>query len=674
LVRDTCNCTNGHGEPDPWFASPALTITEPDKYLTFNVREHKNVSCNSLSDGGLVIDGVGGWGTYKYGLKPDSLTYDGIFGKLKAGLYTIYIKDGLDETYSDTVRLTEPGALNASIHQPINNVSCNGLLDGGFSLDITGGTQPYYLSLDNNQHKTKGTSISGLSANTYHVLVSDTNRCNTSLDINITQPDPLNIFLDAIANTLCRKSTGQISVTCSGGTHDYVYQWIDEKNNVVNTMSTASDLMAGVYHLNLTDAHQCKIISPKYTITNTDGPIITDTIITPVSCFGFADGRAKIIVNNGLKPYAYLWSNGQTTDSATNLSSDSCMVMVTDNNKCPNSAVIYIPHPDSLTIASTMVDNPQCHNYTNGSITITGNGGTPSYEYAWSNSNAGSNNTGLRAGDYIATITDAHNCKASKTFSLTNPNPVIIDLGEKTTVCTGQTVLLDAGDFKAYSWTSDNGFTNSKRSVTLSDQGIYYLQVMDKNNCLGKDTFTLNTSSSLLDALFLITPEATVGDTVVAVDISWPEPDSIYWVYDNNLVHGRSRKDYEDLVFTKPGTYLVTMQAKLGNCRDSYSHEISIKSNSNEMSLELGAKDPLIQSFIIRPNPNNGNFAAEVTLREQSDITLKLYNFSTLTNQKELKGQDNYIIEYSIPNITPGVFILELAAGNEHKMLKMIVY
>jgi hypothetical protein len=440
-------------------------------------------------------------------------------------------------------------------------------------------------------------------------------------------------------------------------------------------MAIASNLKAGIYQLNLTDAHQCSKLSPKYTITNTDGPIITDTIVTPVSCFGYADGRAKVIVNNGLKPYAYLWSNGQALDSATNLSSDSYMVMVTDNNKCPNSAVIQIPHPDSLTITSTSIGNPQCYNYVNGNIAITGNGGTPAYGYAWSNGNTGSNITGLRAGDYSTTVTDAHNCKASKTFSLSNPAPVIVELGGESTVCTGQTVSLDAGDFSAYNWTSDNGFTGSTRIVKLTDQGKYYLQVLDTKGCLGKDTFTLHTSTSLLNAEFLIKPEASVGDTVIAIDISWPIPDSVYWTYDRNLVKtNKSEKDYEWMTFNTPGTYYITLNARLGNCRDSYTHAITIQQLNNEKSLELGAKDPMIQSFIVRPNPNNGSFTAEVTLREKSDITLKLYNFSTLTNQKNLKGQDNYIIEYNIPNMTPGVYILEVVAGNEHKMLKMIVY
>jgi hypothetical protein len=671
-VKDTCNCTNGYGENDPWLVSNPITISEPDKALGFTVTEQKNVSCHGRSDGHLVVHGTGGWGNnFLYGLQPDQLTYDGTFGKLLAGLYTVYIKDELNEIFSDTVRITEPAVLSASM-QLLNNVSCNGKSDGGFNLDIQGGTQPYFVSLNNNLTKTPGTGISGLPVNTYHVLVSDTNQCRTSIDVSITQPDPLGIRLDALVNTLCSDSTGQISVICSGGTQGYSYQWT-AKNNTIGSRAAINKLAAGIYKLNLTDAHQCRD-SASYVITNTDGPEIKGSAITPVSCLGNTDGRAKIFVENGLKPYTYFWSNGQTQDSAINLSSETYMVMVTDQNKCPNSAIIEIPHPDSLTITATSIDNPQCYNYTNGSITVTGNGGTPSYQYAWSNSNTGNNNTGLRTGDYIATVTDAHNCKVSKAFSLFNPEPVIIDLGEATTVCTGQTVALDAGDFVAYNWTSDNGFTSSKRSVTLSDADTYYLQVMDKNSCLGRDTFILHTSSSLLDALFLIAPEATVGDTVVAIDISWPEPDSIHWVYDNNLVHGRSRKDYEDLVFTKAGTYLITMNARLGNCRDSYSHEISIKNNSNEKSLELGAKDPLIQDFIIRPNPNSGNFTAEVILREQSDISLKLYNFSTLTNQKELKGQDNYIIEYSIPNLSPGVYIMELVAGSEHKMLKMIIY
>jgi len=672
-VTDTCNCTNGYGDNGSWFVSDPITVSEPDKALSFNVLEHQNVSCNGLSDGGLVIESMGGWGNnFLFGLQPDKLTYDGTFGKLSAGLYTVYIKDELNEVFSDTVRITQPAVLADSI-QTINNVSCNGSPDGGFNLNITGGTKPYYLSLDNNGNKTQGTGISGLLANTYNVLVSDSNGCSVPIDVTITQPGPLNIQLDALANTLCGDSTGQISVTCIGGTLGYSYQWLDEKNNTVGTTDIASKLTWGTYKLSLTDAHQCKD-SASYIISNTNGPKVTDAIITPVSCFGYSDGSAKVFVDNGLKPYAYLWPNGQKTDSAVNLSSGTYKVTVTDHNLCPNNAVIYVPSPDSLTIAAISTDNPQCYNYTNGSINITGNGGTPSYAYSWGNGTTTNNNTGLGTGNYSATVTDAHNCKASKTFSLSNPAPLVIDLGGEQTVCTGQTVSIDAGVFSAYNWTSNNGFTSSGRNVKLTDEGTYYLQVLDANGCLGKDTFTLYTSTSLLKASFLIRPEASVGDTVVAIDVSWPIPDTVYWTYDHSLINNRSQKDYEWLVFKEPGTYYITLNASLGNCRDSYTDKITISQKNNEKGLGLGAKDPLIQGFIIHPNPNNGNFTAEVILREQSDIVLKLYNFSTLSNQKDLKGQDNYVIEYSIPNLSPGVYILELVAGGEHKLLKMIVY
>jgi hypothetical protein len=676
MVHDTCKCTNGRGEADdsPWLEEGPVNVGEPERELSFKIREHKNVSCNGLSNGKITIEGDGGWGNnYRYGLKQDSLTFDGEFNNLRAGLYTLYVSDQLNEVFHDTVRVTEPALLTASVTTALP-ARCFGNSDGSFNLTVSGGTQPYYVSMDNNLHKIQSTSMAGLTAGTYNILVTDSNLCEYTLQVSISQPDPLNITLNTLVNTYCRDSIGRLSVTCTGGIPAYTYQWTNDKHALTGSSDAIEHLPAGIYRLSVTDQNQCSLQSPLYTISNTDGPIIADTIITAVSCYGYSDGNAHVTVENGTPDYNYLWSNGQNTALATGLRSGDYVVTVTDNNNCSNYASLYIPTPDSLTIIATSVNNPQCYNYTNGNIEITGNGGTPSYQYTWNTGNTGSNNTGLRAGGYSATITDAHQCTTTGTFVLTNPEPVIVNLGKETTICTGQTVNLDAGEFTAYNWTSDNSFSSSARTVKLTDQGNYYLQVLDAHGCLGKDTFTIHTSNSLLDAVFLIKSDAFTGDTVVAIDISWPIPDSVYWVYDRNLINSKSEKDYESLIFRTPGTYLITMYAALGNCRDNFTHEITIREKSNEKSLQLGAKEPLIQNFIVHPNPNTGSFTVEVTLREESDITLQLFNFSTLMNKKELKGLKDYVTEYNIPNLSAGVYVLQVMAGNEQKMVKMIVY
>lgn len=671
-IQDTCGCNNGMSS-GAWLEW-TRHIGEPAKSLSFTVTEHKNVSCNGLKDGRLVIDGVGGWGNnYRFGLHPDKLSYDGEFNQLPAGLDTIYVADEQNEIFFDTIRITEPEALTATLAS-VTQPKCFGNNDGGFNLSVTGGTLPYYVSVDNNLSRTKGSAISGLPAGTYDILVSDSNACKTTLRTLLPQPDSLHIELTNIIQTRCGEASGSLFVNTVGGTPDFVYQWTDDKNSVKGSEALLGNLPAGVYRVSVTDNNQCKKTSPWYTVSNSNGPAFSNTVITPVSCFGYADGKVKVTVEMGKSPYTYEWSNGQHSSELSGVVSGDYFVTVTDQENCPNMISVFVPTPQPLALRTITANDPQCFGYSNGSVTVEGKGGTSPYQYLWDNGQTGATAAGLSEGVFKATIADIRGCKTDSVVTLTNPQPVVVDLGGKVTICGGQNVPLDAGPFTSFSWSSDNGFTSKERNVNLSQQGNYFLEVIDSKGCIGRDTFKITTSNSLLNADFIIKSEAFTGDTVVAINISWPLPQNVYWVYDTTTINHFSQTDYENLIFTQPGIYTITMYATLGECKDNYSHEITIKPDENQKMTASAKEEPLIQKFIVHPNPNNGNFIVEVELREQSDIILKFYEGPRVIDQKRIKGLDNYNVGYSLPNLTPGIYILQLLAGDEQKQLKLIIY
>jgi hypothetical protein len=671
-VADTCGCNNGEGK-GAWLEWETH-ISEPTQDLGFTVTEYKNVTCKGLSNGRLIIEGKGGWGNnYRYGLQQDKMNYDGEFNNLPAGLYTIYVADESNELFHDTVRVKEPDILSASIAS-ITEPKCYKGNDGSFNLTVTGGTQPYYVSADNSATINRGTGLNGLSANSYNILVSDTFLCNTSIDVVITQPDSLVVNLAQLSNTSCGNSTGTLVVNCSGGTPNYTYKWQNSVGKDYGTSATLKDLPVGAYRLSFSDANGCNNLSQWYTISASDGPIASDTLITPVSCFGYSDGKAQISIEKGIAPYSYKWSTGSETDSATGLQSGNYFVTITDKLNCPNTLAIYIPTPEILSVETLSAVNPQCHDYSNGSITINGQGGIAPYNYGWNNGLAGGSINDLKAGYYAVTVTDANRCQTTHSVELDNPAPVIVDLGGQTTICTGQVVTLDAGIFSGYLWTSDNEFSSNDQKVNLKEQGNYYLKVIDPNGCIATDTFKIITSNTLLNADFIIKSEAYTGDTVVAVDISWPLPETIYWEYDSENISHFSEKDYENLIFNKAGTYIITMYATLGECKDNYSHEIIIKQSSNLKSQAADAQETLIQKFQVSPNPNTGRFKVEIGLREIVPVHLRLFNNSRLINLRKIEETTEHSIEYDIPGLSPGIYILQLIAGKEQKQLKIIIY
>ena len=671
-LKDTCNCNNGDGS-NAWLEW-TTHISEPSKELNFKIKEQKNISCNGLKDGRLVIEGSGGWGNnYRYALNSGKFSYDDEFNLLPARLDTIYVMDQQNVIFSDTIRITQPDILTASLASE-KQPTCHGDKDGRINLLVTGGTLPYYVSIDNNLNKTEGSIISGLTASNYNILISDHNFCATSFQKKLSQPDSLQVLLVSLKETTCGESTGSITVSSSGGTAGYTYLWTDKNNTELGSTTFLNNQPQGVFTVKTTDTHNCVTQSVKYTIANSDGPEIKETIITPVSCFGLSNGKIRITATKGIAPYTYKWSTNSLFDSITNLKQGEYSIIITDNKNCPNTYFIKVPEPSNLSLKILNAYNPQCFGYNNGSIKVFGYGGTSPYRYGWSVDGSKDSISGLIAGSYTSKITDNNGCKFDSAISLTNPLPVTIDLGGETTICPGQFVPLNAGNYTTFQWNSDNGFTSDQQKVNLDKQGSYYLKVVDSHGCIGQDTFKITTSESLLNADFIIKSEAFTGDTVVAVDISWPLPGTVYWVYDTTTINHYSQPNYENLIFTKAGTYTITMYATLGGCKDNYSQDITISEKDIKKSSDVNAVQPLIQKFIVHPNPNNGNFTVDIELREQSEITLKLFGGSTVMDHKKINGLSSYTVSYSMPGLTTGIYILQLSVGNELKQFKLIIY
>jgi hypothetical protein len=261
---------------------------------------------------------------------------------------------------------------------------------------------------------------------------------------------------------------------------------------------------------------------------------------------------------------------------------------------------------------------------------------------------------------------------------LIQPLPVLVDMPGKVTICAGQEVTLDAGNPGArYQWQSDNGFTSTSRVVTLREAGRYAVKVTLAGGCTGEATTQVITANDLLRADFLAPTEAIAGDTVVLVEISRPEPSSIRWQYGDSVSHIRSAGMYEEVVFTAPGIYTVTLQAGLGDCRASVSKQVKVLAPFVGVSAgRLGYRETGIKQFDIYPNPTNGAFVARVELHEQNRVILRLTDLqgSRIWASQAAEGQTYYEIPFNIPNLKAGVYLLTLQTDNTAKTLRVTVY
>lgn len=142
---------------------------------------------------------------------------------------------------------------------------------------------------------------------------------------------------------------------------------------------------------------------------------------TPVSCNGGNNGTAEVTVNTGVPPYTYFWNTvpPQTNDTATGLAAGVYSVIVTDNAGSTFTSSVIITQPTALTVNGT-VSNYSNTNTPNGGVTLSTGGGTPGYQYLWSNGATTQNLSGVMSGNYSVVVTDGNGCTASQSFTIAN--------------------------------------------------------------------------------------------------------------------------------------------------------------------------------------------------------------------------------------------------------------
>ncbi|MGO4773835.1 T9SS type A sorting domain-containing protein, partial [Flavobacterium sp. W22_SRS_FK3] len=229
-------------------------------------------------------------------------------------------------------------------------------------------------------------------------------------------------------------TNGAASVSPSGGTPGYTYLWSPSGG----TAATATGLAAGTYTVTVTDANGCTA-TRSFTITQ-PSVISTGTASqTNVSCNGATNGAASVSPSGGTPGYTYLWSpSGGTAATATGLAAGTYTVTVTDANGCTATRAFTITQPTAIT-ATTSQTNVSCNGGANGTATVNPSGGASAYTYSWAPSGGtAATATGLSAGTYTVTITDANGCTATRSFTITEPASII-----STATLAGGTITAD---------------------------------------------------------------------------------------------------------------------------------------------------------------------------------------------------------------------------------------
>lgn len=229
---------------------------------------------------------------------------------------------------------------------------------------------------------------------------------------------------------------------------------------------------------------------------------------TDSSC-GLADGSATANVTGGVGNETYSWSNGETTQTIMNLEPGPYSVTVTDSNDCSVTEMIFITAPPPMVLSKSIVDL-DCAGNILGEIDIEISGGTPGYFYNWNNGETTEDLTGLGPGTYILTLTDNNNCSVVDTTVFEGPS---ITLPNDTTICQGNTLTLQAGNFQTYQWNTGS----SGGSILVDMEGTYSVTVTDDKGCTDSDEITISISPEIqtnLEEFICLGDSFEVGDSI----------------------------------------------------------------------------------------------------------------------------------------------------------------
>lgn len=429
-----------------------------------------NVSCAGAQDGQISVSVNGGttgcglhdpyeylfdWSNCDdvalYGNDPNSP----IITDLPGGVFCVNVTDCNGCLATTTINFLEPDSIDTSPEvSDYNgfNISCNGEMDGWISPNVSGGsgtfTEYEWISGDIGANDPLADTLFNLGPGEYCLYILDTNGCTDTSCFNLIEPDTISISVDNVIQVSCYGySDGQISVSATGGSGGYTYDWVDQDLNIY-VGNILTNLPVGTYTLTVTDSNGCtntiEVVLDELPVFEVSlfAPVQGDSTEFILQCNG--DSTASIIatIEGGLPDFSYLWedcddnfiSNDNTISSLT---AGCYCLTVTDAEGCEAESCIDITEPEFPLEVIPDVSlypgdyNISCAGAGDGWIDLTTTGGVPDYTYIWHQNgdttiiSVADSLIDLGPGLYDVLVTDSNGCDTTLFLELVEPPPII---------------------------------------------------------------------------------------------------------------------------------------------------------------------------------------------------------------------------------------------------------
>ena len=692
----------------------------------------KNVSCFSGHDGEITLTASGGTGNFTATLTDaggsvvQTQTFNTgnvSFKRLSAGNYTLRVQDSngcvaktsSGEELIHQVVLTEPNEAISITEKSKTSPLAYQSSDGAIQIAVSGGTPStsgytvrfvrksdgqVFTPTDSHSDGSKYIyTLRNIPRGEYTAIAEDMRfallgnedkqdpcGCHAQLAITLSAPPLLTVDVEETHFISCHgDSDGELTAHGKGGKPiisaqlPYTYTWYKISGSTKEQLplqidSVAHNLSTGQYQVKITDSNGISVESTVFELKQPDLLSLSFTT-RPPSCSGGA-GLISTTVTGGTAPYTYEWNKeGATEANLTINEAGSFFVRVVDSRGCSITGNVEVTTPEAISIKPT-ITNPTCYGADNGAISLELSGGTAPYTIHWEDDNtiSTSNREHLKAGEYVAVVSDQAGCSLHYRVVLEQPEEITVKLNGGFTLCHEQSrkiTAIPSEENVTYQWLHDGqALTETGKELIVSKAGHYRVVITNEKGCTATSEVEIKASNTELPLDITIPSTVTAGSHIHAVNISRIRADKLEWSLPDNAVI--TSKSNEDIVFTipTPGIYEVTLTGYLGDCSAVVSQRLEVLCEGGVVLPD--GKGDAIKQFLVNPNPTTGNFKVYVELKEPRDFTLRLLSPTSVEmDKKEIKNIQKQTFEYELRGDTEGVFKVELSVGNEKSTLRI---
>ncbi len=619
-VSDANNC----------IVSDTVKVNEPSE-LTISPSPSL-VTCFGGNDGIASIKVVGGTPAYTYNWNNNQTGPAAI--NLGIGIYEVTVTDANACTQEASVEISQPTELEIDLQ--VQAISCSGAVDAIIEASPKGGVPPYRYRWSNDQTNKLAFNLDN---GNYFLTVSDARGCEKIINQTIEDPNPLILSVSASPPSCRGEANGMAQATVIGGVEPYRYFWNDQDSQQTQV---ATNLQAGTYEVTILDVNDCE--QTANVIVNDPPALGASASGIPASCHDRPDGIANIKGQGGSGNFIYRWENGQTSETITDLLPGKYAYTIEDDNSCQFSDTVEVNAPPALLIDTLLQIPPLCNGLANGTLEAKVLGGKAPYTFLWNNTSTANPYIGAAAGNYNVIVTDNNGCQISRTISLEEPDFIEITTQSKDALCFGgdqgnaQAAARGGVPPYAYFWNDPSAQKDS--FATKLSEGVYTVQVTDRNGCTNTATASISQPSTPVSAVINQTHIGCFNQRESTVEVI---PDGgtgtdyrFMWSTENGVGNTASNLDaatysvtisdennceyIESFDIIELDSIIVDIAGVEPSCQDKEDGRLAITSVSGG----IGQGNPMNYTFTWDANPNqNAEFITNLKGDEFYQLTVR---------------------------------------------------